>query len=224
MSSRTVPPERGIFCNRTLNLRSIKAIGYDMDYTLVHYHVDEWERRAYEHSRAAAGAARLAGRRPPVRPRARDPRARHRHRARQPRQGQPLRLREEGDARHAAARVRGAARAVRAHDRRSRRAALGLPQHALLALRGVPVRAARRPARRAASSPRCSATPTSTARSARTSTRRTWRASSRRRSSPTRERFVVLDPETPLALLDQKHAGQEAAAHHQLRVELHRSR
>jgi HAD superfamily 5'-nucleotidase-like hydrolase len=45
-------PERGVFCNRTLNLRSIKAIGYDMDYTLIHYHVDEWERRAYEHTRA----------------------------------------------------------------------------------------------------------------------------------------------------------------------------
>ncbi len=39
---------RGIFCNRTLNLRSITAIGYDMDYTLVHYNVDQWERRAYE--------------------------------------------------------------------------------------------------------------------------------------------------------------------------------
>jgi HAD superfamily 5'-nucleotidase-like hydrolase len=41
--------ERGIFCNRTLNLRSIRAIGYDMDYTLIHYRVDEWERRAYHH-------------------------------------------------------------------------------------------------------------------------------------------------------------------------------
>ncbi len=41
--------DRGVFCNRTLNLRSIAAIGYDMDYTLVHYNVDEWERRAYEH-------------------------------------------------------------------------------------------------------------------------------------------------------------------------------
>lgn len=40
---------RGIFCNRTLNMRSIKAIGYDMDYTLIHYHVDEWEGRAYMH-------------------------------------------------------------------------------------------------------------------------------------------------------------------------------
>jgi HAD superfamily 5'-nucleotidase-like hydrolase len=45
------PPERGIYCNRTLNLRSIKAIGYDMDYTLVHYRVDEWERRAYSYIR-----------------------------------------------------------------------------------------------------------------------------------------------------------------------------
>ncbi|MBI2376982.1 MAG: HAD-IG family 5'-nucleotidase [Deltaproteobacteria bacterium] len=45
------PPTRGIFTNRTLNLRSIRAIGYDMDYTLVHYRTDEWEHRAYEHSR-----------------------------------------------------------------------------------------------------------------------------------------------------------------------------
>ncbi|MHB8872257.1 MAG: HAD-IG family 5'-nucleotidase [Myxococcaceae bacterium] len=42
-------PGRGVFCNRTLNLRSVKAIGYDMDYTLVHYRVEEWERRAYVH-------------------------------------------------------------------------------------------------------------------------------------------------------------------------------
>ena len=45
--SRTPIPvpsaERGIFVNRTLNLRSIKAVGYDMDYTLVHYRVAEWE-------------------------------------------------------------------------------------------------------------------------------------------------------------------------------------
>lgn len=40
---------RGIFCNRTLNLRSIAAIGYDMDYTLVHYDIHQWERRAYEY-------------------------------------------------------------------------------------------------------------------------------------------------------------------------------
>lgn len=46
------PRERGIFCNRTMNMRSIKAIGYDMDYTLIHYRVDEWERLAYEHLKA----------------------------------------------------------------------------------------------------------------------------------------------------------------------------
>ncbi len=45
------PPGRRIYCNRTLNLRALRAIGYDMDYTLVHYHVEPWERRAYEHLR-----------------------------------------------------------------------------------------------------------------------------------------------------------------------------
>ncbi|GAU16742.1 hypothetical protein TSUD_199840 [Trifolium subterraneum] len=46
-SSRNSP--RGIFCTRTLNLRSISAIGYDMDYTLVHYNVMAWEGRAYDY-------------------------------------------------------------------------------------------------------------------------------------------------------------------------------
>ena len=45
------PPERRIYCNRTLNLRAIRAIGYDMDYTLIHYRVEAWEQRAYEHIR-----------------------------------------------------------------------------------------------------------------------------------------------------------------------------
>ncbi len=40
-----------MFCNRTLNLRRVRAIGYDMDYTLIHYFVDEWERAAFEHAR-----------------------------------------------------------------------------------------------------------------------------------------------------------------------------
>ncbi|KAJ4769319.1 5-nucleotidase [Rhynchospora pubera] len=43
---------RGIFCSRTLNLRSIGAIGYDMDYTLVHYNVMAWEGRAYDYGMA----------------------------------------------------------------------------------------------------------------------------------------------------------------------------
>ncbi len=46
-----LPRERGLFCNRTLNMRAVKAIGYDMDYTLVHYNIEAWERRAYEHLR-----------------------------------------------------------------------------------------------------------------------------------------------------------------------------
>ncbi|EYU31647.1 hypothetical protein ABFS82_07G114900 [Erythranthe guttata] len=46
-SSRYSP--RGIFCTRTLNLRSITAIGYDMDYTLMHYNVAAWEGRAYDY-------------------------------------------------------------------------------------------------------------------------------------------------------------------------------
>lgn len=45
------PPERRMFCNRTLNMRSIRAIGFDMDYTLVHYDVKAWEARAYAHVR-----------------------------------------------------------------------------------------------------------------------------------------------------------------------------
>ncbi|MEM1053958.1 MAG: HAD-IG family 5'-nucleotidase [Bacteroidota bacterium] len=47
---------RGLFCNRTLNLRNIRAVGYDMDYTLVHYHVELWEERAYAHVRQGLAA------------------------------------------------------------------------------------------------------------------------------------------------------------------------
>ncbi len=43
------PIQRRVFANRTLNLRAVKAIGCDMDYTLIHYRHDLWERRAYEH-------------------------------------------------------------------------------------------------------------------------------------------------------------------------------
>lgn len=42
---------RRVYANRTLNFRSIAAIGYDLDYTLVHYHHLEWEARAYHHAR-----------------------------------------------------------------------------------------------------------------------------------------------------------------------------
>jgi len=59
MARKTIRPprERGIFCNRTLNMRAIRAIGYDMDYTLIHYRADEWERMAYVYLKEKLGAA-----------------------------------------------------------------------------------------------------------------------------------------------------------------------
>ncbi len=51
------PPERRVFCNRTLNMRSIQAIGFDMDYTLVHYDVRAWEARAFAHVQQRLGDA-----------------------------------------------------------------------------------------------------------------------------------------------------------------------
>ena len=48
--SPALEPERGVYANRTLNLRSVRAIGYDMDYTLIHYRSDEWEHAAFRHA------------------------------------------------------------------------------------------------------------------------------------------------------------------------------
>jgi 5'-nucleotidase len=45
--AQSIPRGRGIFCNRTLNFRSLRAIGYDMDYTLVDYQVEHFERLVY---------------------------------------------------------------------------------------------------------------------------------------------------------------------------------
>ena len=50
-SAHELPRSRGVFCNRTLNFRSLRAIGYDMDYTLVDYRVDVFERQVYEYAR-----------------------------------------------------------------------------------------------------------------------------------------------------------------------------
>jgi HAD superfamily 5'-nucleotidase-like hydrolase len=46
---QTPPYERLIFTNRTLNMQGIQAIGYDMDYTLIHYDVTRWEETMYEY-------------------------------------------------------------------------------------------------------------------------------------------------------------------------------
>lgn len=51
-----IPPERRIYASRTLNLRTIGAIGYDMDYTLVHYHAGAWEHLAYMRMRELLAA------------------------------------------------------------------------------------------------------------------------------------------------------------------------
>lgn len=42
-----VPADRRIYPNRTLNLRNIAAVGFDMDYTLVHYDPQAWEGAAF---------------------------------------------------------------------------------------------------------------------------------------------------------------------------------
>jgi len=49
--AHALPRSRGVFCNRTLNFRSLRAIGYDMDYTLVDYRVDVFERQVFEFAR-----------------------------------------------------------------------------------------------------------------------------------------------------------------------------
>jgi HAD superfamily 5'-nucleotidase-like hydrolase len=50
----TLPPlPRRVFCNRTLNMRSIQVVGCDMDYTLVHYDSERWERSAYAYMKRA---------------------------------------------------------------------------------------------------------------------------------------------------------------------------
>ena len=55
-SHNPLPHGRGVYCNRTLNLRSVRAIGYDMDYTLVDYRVDTFERMVYAQARERLAA------------------------------------------------------------------------------------------------------------------------------------------------------------------------
>jgi len=42
------PAHRGVFVNRTLNMRTVDVVGYDMDYTLIHYNDDVWEEAAFD--------------------------------------------------------------------------------------------------------------------------------------------------------------------------------
>ena len=43
-------PERRVFANRTLKMRSIRAVGYDMDYTLTQYKAEAFEEFAFSHA------------------------------------------------------------------------------------------------------------------------------------------------------------------------------
>jgi 5'-nucleotidase len=56
ISLHASPPDRRIFCNRTLNLRQVRAVGYDMDYTLIHYRTEIWEGHAYSFAKARLAA------------------------------------------------------------------------------------------------------------------------------------------------------------------------
>jgi HAD superfamily 5'-nucleotidase-like hydrolase len=57
--SFSAPPGRAVYCNRTLNMRGIQVLGFDMDYTLVHYDVQAWETRAYAHVQRRLAAMEL---------------------------------------------------------------------------------------------------------------------------------------------------------------------
>ncbi|HPT46316.1 MAG TPA: HAD-IG family 5'-nucleotidase [Candidatus Rifleibacterium sp.] len=48
MKEKEIPCKNKIFVNRTLNMNTIKLIGFDMDYTLVTYNVPAFEAKAYE--------------------------------------------------------------------------------------------------------------------------------------------------------------------------------
>lgn len=43
-----IPHEKRIFCNRSLNMRDIRAIGFDMDYTIALYRPETFEQLAYK--------------------------------------------------------------------------------------------------------------------------------------------------------------------------------
>lgn len=48
LPSKPLPPRRRIFCNRALNMKGIKAMGFDMDYTLAQYKPETFEALAHK--------------------------------------------------------------------------------------------------------------------------------------------------------------------------------
>ena len=203
----------------------MRAIGYDMDYTLVDYRVEVFERRVYDFARE-----RLLGEGWPVEDLAFDPEhggpgPGHRHRAGQPGQGQPLRLREAGHARHPDAWTSRSSAPLYAHtlvDLAEPRwvflnTLFSLSEGCLFAQMVDLLDQGLLPGSMGYARP---LSPGSGPRW----TPSTWKGQLKAEIAAAPERYVVLDPETALALLDQRARGQEAAAHHQLRVELHGAR
>ena len=205
----TKPPATDAACLQPhLNLRSVRAIGYDMDYTLVHYNVDEWERRAYEHVRERFAAVGW-----PVAELRFDPRLVIRGLILDVERGNVVKANRFGFIKRRrtapAPCLRRAARGLLADHRRSVRAALGVPQHAVLALGGCMYSKLVRSSSRPGSSPRAPdglprALPHVKDKLDRTHVEGELKAEVI--ADP--ERYVWLDAETPLALLDQKHAGK----------------
>lgn len=46
--AKEIPPKHQIYCNRSLNMNMIKAVGFDMDYTLALYRPETFEALAYD--------------------------------------------------------------------------------------------------------------------------------------------------------------------------------
>lgn len=48
ISGESIPIGKQIFCNRSLNMKNITAVGFDMDYTLAQYKPETFEALAYK--------------------------------------------------------------------------------------------------------------------------------------------------------------------------------
>jgi hypothetical protein len=199
----------GVYCNRTLNMRSIRAIGYDMDYTLVDYQVESG--RSAPTSGRATSWRRRAGRSPTLRY---DHDAVIRGLIIDVERGNIVKANRHGFITMAVHGTRQLSfEELRASYMRTivelARAALGVPQHPLLVLRGLPLRAAGRRSR-PRSGARAGRLPRPLPEGARRPSREpTSRASSRPRIIADPARYVSIDPDLALTLIDQRHAGKK---------------
>ncbi len=200
---------RGIFCNRTLNLNAIRAIGYDMDYTLVHYRMSSWEQRAYNYVKGGTPPRGVASGRPGIRPGTCGARPCDRHGTGKHSQGKPVRIHKKG---FHGTRPLEFEQLRRVYQRTL--VDLSEPRwyflntlfsisEACIFMQLVDLLDSR------TSCPDASAMRIFLEMCAARLTKPTWRDGSRPKSSPTRISFVELDEETPLALLDQKKSGKK---------------